>query len=50
MGTPKEELEKGLKKLKGFEGRTTISTNQTPTPLPTSPELSGNTNQRVHME
>ena len=33
MGSPLEELEKGLKELKWFAtplGRTTISTNQTP--------------------
>jgi hypothetical protein len=34
METPVEELEEGLKELKGFAiiERTTISTNQTPTP------------------
>jgi hypothetical protein len=37
MGTPKEELGKGLKELKEFcnpMGKTTISTKQIPTELP----------------
>jgi hypothetical protein len=44
-----KDLEKGLKELRGVAAscREQVSTGLTPTP---TPELSGTTNQRIHME